>query len=483
MVIPKGIVTTAWPRVVAQCEQMGVTFDSWQHGIGSIALGKRKDGKYAATVGGVVVSIPRQVGKTFLVGMIVIALCVLFPGMTVLWTAHRTRTATKTFKSMQGYVRRKKIAPFLKQNRSNGIRGTNGEQEIEFANGSIIMFGAREQGFGRGFDEVDIEVFDEAQILGEKALEDMVPATNQSRQPSGALLFFMGTPPRPADPGEEFTSMRTDALDGKSGNIAYVEFSADDDADPDDMDQWRKANPSFPARTSLEAMQRMRANLRNDDSFCREALGIWDAAGTPEVIDKDSWHRVADAASMPTDRLTLAIDVAPDRSVASVALAGLRPDGLWHVELDDERKGTDWIGPWVMGRAAKNRLHGVVADEMSGLVETKNGKHYLVGTERTVQVTLAAAEGRDMAIACAKLFDSVMAPQPTVRHTDQPQLNVALSVARKRPLGAGWAWNRKDAASDITPIVAATLALWGAQHDNVQRPNRRGTRERTAVIL
>jgi phage terminase large subunit-like protein len=80
VVIPSGIVTTAWPRVVAQCSEMGVEFDSWQHGIGAIALGKREDGKYAATVGGIVLSIPRQVGKTFLVGMIIIALCVLHPG-------------------------------------------------------------------------------------------------------------------------------------------------------------------------------------------------------------------------------------------------------------------------------------------------------------------------------------------------------------------------------------------------------------------
>ena len=94
VVVPKGIVTTAWPRIVAQCAEMGTGFDPWQHGIGKVALGKRADGKYACTVGGVVLSIPRQVGKTYLVGMIVIALCVLHPGLTVLWTAHRTRTAT-----------------------------------------------------------------------------------------------------------------------------------------------------------------------------------------------------------------------------------------------------------------------------------------------------------------------------------------------------------------------------------------------------
>ena len=473
LVIPEGIVTTAWPRIVAKCAEMGVSFDSWQHGIGSIALGKRRNGKYAATVGGIVMSIPRQVGKTFLVGMIMIALCVIYPGFTALWTAHRTRTASMTFASMQAMVKKKKIWPHI-----DAIRTSNGEQEIRFKNGSIIMFGAREQGFGRGFDKVDAEIFDEAQILSEKALEDMVPAANQSTQEAGALLFFMGTPPRPTDPGEEFSNRRSKALSGKAKNIVYVEFAADPQADPDDREQWAKANPSFPHRTPVESIERMRENLTDDDSFKREALGIWDAEDSARVIDEDSWNAVADPASMAIDRLSLAIDVPPNRGISSVSLAGLRADGRWHVELDDSRKGVDWVIPWVVSRAAKNRLHAVVVDEMSGLVERRRDRNYLIGTD--ILVTLAAAEGRDMAIACAKFYDGVI--DRSVIHTDQPQVNVALSLARKRPLAGGWAWNRKDAASDITPVVSHTLALWGAQNDNVLRPSRRAG-SRTAVVL
>jgi hypothetical protein len=477
-VFPKGITSTVWPRVVAQCAAMGVSFDSWQHGIGTIALGKLKNGKYAATVGGVVLSIPRQVGKTFLVGMMIIALCVLFPRMTVLWTAHRTRTSTMTFKTMQGMVRKKKIRVHLAPERNDGIRSTNGEQEIKFKNGSVIMFGAREQGFGRGFDSVDIEVFDEAQILTEKALEDMVPAANASKQAAGALLFFMGTPPRPTDPGEEFTNRRTKALDGHSENMVYVEFSADPEAEPDDHAQWSKANPSFPARTPIESMQRMRANLTDDDSFKREALGIWDALDSNRVIDEVTWGLQADASSMAVERLTLSIEVPPDRARAAVGLAGKRADGRWHVELYEERKGVDWAIPYVVEKAKRNKLHAVVVDELSGLVEKKRDRYYLIGTD--ILVTLAAREGRDMVVACAKYYDGIH--DRTVWHTDQPQVNVALSVATKRPLGGGWAWNRKDATSNISPVVAETLALWGAQNENVKRPQRRQG-SRTAVLL
>ena len=49
-------------------------------------------------------------------------------------------------------------------------------------------------GFGRGMDAVDILVFDEAQILDIKALEDMVPATNQARKDLTFRMFMGGSP-------------------------------------------------------------------------------------------------------------------------------------------------------------------------------------------------------------------------------------------------------------------------------------------------
>jgi hypothetical protein len=471
---PRSIVKTVWPRVEAKGAELGLGFDWWQRQAGTVCLGYGADGKYVATVGGVGMSIPRQVGKTYFVLAMLVVMCILFPGLQVVWTAHHLSTSTKTFTSLRGICRRKKVAPHVL-----ALRAANGEQQAEFRNGSKIMFGSRKMGFGRGFDELDVEVFDEAQILDTKSLEDMVAATNQARHEHGALLFFMGTPPRASDPSEAFRLRRDEALAGDVEDAIWLEIAADPDSDPNDEAQWAVMNPSYPLRTPRESLLRLRKNLKDDDSWNREGRGIWDPKNDALVIDELSWSAVKDAASMAVERLTLAIDVPPDRSVAAVALAGRRPDGLWHVELDEQRKGVDWVIPWVVQAAEKNQLHAVVVDELAGLTEKRRDGHYLIGTD--VEVTLAAAEGRDMAIACAKFFDSVM--DGSVRHTDQPQVNVALSVARKRPVGAAWAWNRKDAASDITPIVAETLALWGAQNDNVQVPTWRRTGTRTAVVM
>lgn len=441
--IPQGIVTTAWPRVVATCRELGVEFDDWQHGIGSAALGKREDGTYAATVGGIVLAIPRQVGKTFLVGMIVIALCLLFPGLTVLWSAHRQRTATKTFQTLKGMTSRPKVAPHMLD-----PRNANGEQEVRFRNGSVIMFGAREQGFGRGFDEVDVEVFDEAQILSEKALEDMVPATNQSRQPSGALLFFMGTPPRPTDPGEEFKNRRRMALKGESEDMLYVEFSADPDAKLDDHAQWRIANPSFPKRTPVASMKRMRANLTDDDSFRREALGIWDDDDDSALFSIATWHQCADdSADARSSRPVFAIDVAPHHASASI-VAVSTVGGVPVLELVEQRPGASWLVP--RARELAEKYDGRIALNSAGPVGSL--------IPELADTSFVDVRGADYTKACGLLVASVNAGG--VKHRGEPGFAAAIVGAKTRTSGDGFTWARTTSAVDITPLVAATVGLW-----------------------
>jgi hypothetical protein len=433
---------------------MGVSFDPWQQGLGSIALGKRKDGKYAATVGGVVMSIPRQVGKTFLVGMIIIALCVLFPGFKALWTAHRTRTASMTFTSMQAMVRKKKIWPHV-----DAIRTSNGEQEIRFKNGSVIMFGAREQGFGRGFDEVDAEVFDEAQILTEKALEDMVPAANQSRQEAGALLFFMGTPPRPTDPGDEFSNRRSKAISGKAKNIVYVELSADPGADPDDREQWKKANPSFPHRTPPESMERMRENLTDDDSFKREALGIWDEESkVPAAIPAKAWDELA-IVDVPSEwpLAAIGLDMNPERTRVSISVAAFAPEHV-HIELAEDAEfsdaGSKALVDWIFERA-KKRVP-VVIDAYS---PARSLEPELKRRGCLVRVMGAA----ELSQACGGLYDAVLQDK-SVTHFGQERLDQSLAGATKENFGpaGAWKWNRKSLDVDLSPLMAATAAHFGA---------------------
>lgn len=441
VVVPSGIVSTGYPSVRDKCRDLGIVHDDWQQGLGRLILGKRLDGKYAATVGGVGLSIPRQVGKTFTVGSILVALCLLFPRLTVLWTAHRTRTSNETFAAMKAMTSRSRVKPFMLMPRS-----VNGEQEIRFRNGSRILFGAREQGFGRGFAEVDVEVFDEAQILTDKAIDDMIPAANQSKHPAGALVFFMGTPPRPIDPGEAFTRMRQEALSGGDGDSVWVEFSADEAAKPDDWEQVAKANPSFPERTPREAILRMRKHL-GEESFMREGLGIWD--GTTSALP--GWLRrfTRDA---PPEPIAIGLAVSLDLAWGSIGAAGIRRDGLVHADAVERRRGSTWL----IGEAKRIQAEHdclVVVDEKCPDADL-----------------ITALKDEGVMVTVAKLSDCLEAhswlvkanKEDRIRHGNTTELNDAIECASERSVGDRKLWGRKQSAGDISMLEAVNLAAWKA---------------------
>jgi len=483
LVLPTGLASTEWPAIKARTRMMGVQFDQWQADLVRGALGKRKDGKYAATVGGVVWSLPRQVGKTFTVGALLFAYCIEHPGSLVLWTAHHTRTSGETFRSMQGMAMKPRVAPFVEN-----VYTGSGTESVVFKNGSRILFGARDQGFGLGFAAVDVIVFDEAQLLSDRTRMDMVPATNRAHNPAGALLFYIGTPPRPENgaKGEAFATLRADALEGDNDTF-FVELSADPDADPDDREQWAKANPSYPTHTPIESMLRMRKHLGSDEAWKREALGIWDAVQGHGVLPAPSWKDAEDETSIAADRFALGVECGPDLAYASVSLAGQRVDADWHFELDDDQHtrgaGVAWLVSHVEELVTANpQIRAVMVDifgPIKALLEQRpDGRWFFKGTK--VEVT--PIKVADLGVACSRVLDGIVTGG--LHHIGQPQFTAAALSAGKRPLGdtGMWVWSRKLATSDITPIQAATLALAGAQNSTVKKPSRSG-RGRVATVL
>ena len=480
VVAPKGMVSTGWPAVAKKCGEFGVSFRPWQPGIGKLILAKRADGKYAASIGGTGMSIPRQVGKTFLVGSIVFALCLLRPKLTVIWTAHRLRTSEETFGKMQAFAKRKKIAPKILK-----IVLGSGDEAIIFRNGSRILFGARERGFGRGFDEVDVLIFDEGQILTGAALDDMVPAMNQSRQPDGGLMLFMGTPPKPTDPSEVFIRMRQEALSGEDDDTGWVEFGADEDHEftplpapltEADWKQIAKANPSFPEDTPREAILRMRKKL-GSDSFLREGAGVWDKfAANEQVIPLAAWTDLAipDEEVPPEAPSYYALAMSPDR-IASIAVAipGVLADYVDLAEMsrvDDSRKLIDWF----VQRCGRR---------IPVMIDSRDPAASLVNELRSRGVKVNVSTATDAAKACGGLLERVK--ESRVQHCDQPAIRVALVSAKKKPVGkAGlWEWDLEDLSPEHAALRAITLALFGLSFKKRPTGDGRSSSGRKAVLL
>jgi hypothetical protein len=170
------------------------------------------------------------------------------------------------------------------------------------------------------------------------------------------------------------------------------------------------------------------------------------------VISPEDWAALTDAGSALEDPVCLAFDVSPERKTAIVA-AGLRPDGLFHVEVIQHKQGTGWVPERLEELVARWDVESVVCDGYGPAASVASAVEEL-GVKLT-RVT-AGEHGQ----ACGHLVDLVA--ENRLRHLGSEELAAALRGAKPRPLGDAWAWSRKNSSHDISPLVAATLALHAA---------------------
>jgi phage terminase large subunit-like protein len=420
-----------------------------------------RGGKWASLT--CALSCPRQNGKNAILEMRELFGMIQL-GEKILHTAHEVKTARKAFMRLASFFENERKWPELAE-LVKDIRRTNGQEAIVLTNGGSVEFVARSKGSGRGFT-VDVLVCDEAQELSDEALEALMPTT--SAAPSGnPQWIFTGTPPGPSANGEVFQRTRDDALSGKSSRLSWHEWSAAGAVDLDDPMQAAAANPALGGRLQWDVIEGERARF-SDEGFARERLGMWDSAGSQRVIAAESWS-VCAAANLKDagGEVAMAFDVSPDRSTATIASASWTVDGFCYVDVVESRRGDpDWGVQRFVDMCERHDVRAVVIDGASAAFS-------LVDPLRQRGLTVTVTSARQMAAAFGVFYDSVMDAQ--MRHLDQPLLNLALAAARKRKIGdSGFGWSRKDSESDITPVVAATLALWGLTSSEVaEKPKER----------
>lgn len=458
--IPDDIAFTRYHELIApELPGMGVVLDRWQEDIWYAALGLREDGSLACDVMGVTLSIARQAGKTWGIMAGLIAICLSRPGTLVIWSSHHDRTSSETLTKIAGIVEKPAIRPKMRP--QHPVVQNDDNRGVHFANGSRILFGARSAGFGRGFAEVDIQVYDECQNLKESALTDMLAAMNVS---DIGLAFFMGTPPRPQDVAlgvhEAFKRRRDKALaptKKRPFKGIYVEFSPEGlegvVADIDAPKFWAKlaeANPSFGFRVGKSAIERLVENMSPEDVM-REVFGIWNKTNeTLAVVPKDHWNGLA-----------ADLDTLPE-----VAAFG----------INATRSGWYWITAcWCEGESA----HIEIALGTQSEVEAMNFmshhatkrtpiKHDATGAakalgEKLKQLNFRASVYTQNESGAGNALWLSMAEQSRLSHDGNSDLELAVrGSSRKERTSGGWMLVPRSDSFDIGPAIAMSAAVYAA---------------------
>lgn len=443
-VYPPTVDSPEGDRAIELGELFGIHLDDWQQYALKVSLSTGQDDLFRSTEVGLV--LPRQNGKTEILLVRELAGLILFDEELILHSAHEYKSAAEAFMRIRAAIENSPYESEFKPPRTS-----HGEESIETKDGKRLRFVARSRGSARGFT-ADCLVLDEAMFLAEQSL--------------AAMLFTLSARPNPQiwyassagqEDSEVLRRLRERAVSIQSGStgpqrFTYLEWSADPSAASDDEEAWHVANPAMPGRVSPQWVRETELSAMSDIEFRRERMGIWDDAETLAVIPYEVWANDIDRTVKASGPLTFAVDVTPERNAASISMACILPGGLRMVEVIESMPGANWAVSRLIELNAKHNPKAVIVDS-AGPAAT------FIPALEDAGVPVEVVSARDVASACGMFYDSAM--DGILRHIDQPVLTAAVHAAKKRPLGDAWAWHRRD-NTDISSLVAATLALFGA---------------------
>lgn len=430
--------TTVGDDAIEVASLAGLNLDPWQQLVLRHGLGQQPSGRWAAFEAALIVA--RQNGKGGVIEALELAWLFLLGERLVIHTAHEFKTAQEAFLRILQLVQSN---PEF-DSKVKRVRTSHGEEGIELKTGQRLRFMARSGGAGRGFTGDKI-IYDEAMFLPTKVLGASMPTLRARPNPQ---IWYFGS--AGFDESEHLRRLRDRGTRGGDPSLAFFEWSAHPDRSLDDTEGWAEANPALGIRIDVESMFRERATL-DEREFARELLGIWDDGRHDYIIDPATWGQWADKHSQARDPVAFAIDTTPDRRRSAIGLAGIRSDSRHHLEVVEHRDGTGWVVERVLELVRKWEPCAVAIDPTSPAAS-------LTKELRSAGVEVTESSARDMAKACGGFYDDAI--EGRLRHMDDPRLTSALSGASKRPIGDAWGWNRKSASSDISPLVAVTLARW-----------------------
>lgn len=443
LLVPPAVSSSA-VEAAELAASVGLVLDPWQRLALEASLGETADGRWAAFEFGLEVA--RQNGKGSVIEARELAGLFLFGEELILHSAHEFKVCSEAFRRLVGWI----DGSADLSRRVKRVFTASGKESIELTSGARIRFVARSKGSGRGFTG-DLIVLDEAMILSRDAVAAMMPTLSARPNPQ---IWYTGS--APFAESEVWHSVRRRAMEtiesGESGRLAWCGWEAPAGADPADRDVWLATNPAVGYRISPEYLEAEFGAL-DHESFLRERLSVADSGSAGgHMIDPVVWLSRADRGSVPAGGLVLGVDVQPGSMSAAVGVAGVRVDGVRHVEVIDVRPGTGWVVSRVAEVVSRNRdICAVALDPRS----PAGGLLAQLQTVLDVPVVEVGSAGHGQAVA--SLLQHVA--NGSVAHLGQPLLDAAVEAARPRRMGDAQAFSRSSSDANIAPLVAVTLAL------------------------
>jgi len=432
----------------------------------------------------VVITVPRQSGKTTLLLALMVWRCVVMARRLGL-------PQTVTYLAQSGKMARRKLErefiPVLRKakgflevphSRARPVKPSefkpsmnNGSEHVLFGTDSYLQIEAP-TGTGSHGDVLDMPVIDEAFAREDDLVEQAVDAATVTRRsPQTYVISTAGN--------ERSTFLWRKVLGGRaartqSSRTCYFEWSVPDDLPFDDPEVWAEYLPALGHTITVARLQaRLDKALRNPDEvdeegyepglagFRRGYMNQW--VKTPQLgvdqvrseIDPAAFMALADPNSRIVGPLVLGVGVSLDGVSAAMVIVGRRADGLPHVETFERAQGVWWL---------ERRLRDWVEQRRPDAVAWNNGgPARAVSPDITRSCSMGVTKpiplvGREWSGACEAFANAVK--ESRIRHLGDVLLEESIRGVPRRDSGvSGWTWDLREATTDPCVLEAATAAL------------------------
>lgn len=424
-------------QVATVAERLSTPLMPWQRQVADVGLELLPDGRPAFRE--VIVTVPRQSGKTALILSVEVQRAIGWPeSQRIVYSAQTGLDASK--KLLEDQV------PALERQRKlfgiSRISRAKGGESVVWANGSrlVLLAGSEDSGHGKTLDlAIQDELFADVDFRRDQA---MIPAMATRSQAQIWVASTMGTGNSRAL-NAKVASGRAAVEGGKTTGVAYFEWSAEAEDDPANPSTWFKCMPALGRTIGLEAVEHAYQTMSLGE-FRRAFLNIPTVADD-RVIPQSAWDLVNDP-NVEATAGRFGIDVNPERSAAAIVAAGPGPV----LEVVDYRPGVMWL----VGRCGDlyGRYGAPFAIDATGPAASE------IGALQALGVPVDTISGPSAARAAGAFFDRVVSGGVRIRRNRA--LDDAIGGAAKLAVADAWKWGRRSSSADITPLVAATMALW-----------------------
>lgn len=401
------------------------------------------------------IQVPRRSTKTTVVQMVLLGRCASIPNYRVVSTAQDGTRASQFFmnmvRMMEARMHREGITEAdlgIKQ-----IYRSQGREYIEWVNGSRWWVVKPESAAFRG-EAADVMWFDEAGEIDPEKSADLVagalPVMDTREQ---GQIIISGTPGL-VRAGLFWDSLEAGRKDPAAQGI--VDYSAPDYADPTEESTWWQVHPGLAC--GLTTLAKLQKNFEKMPvtQFAREYLCIWPADRTVSALDKKKFAAGAftGLAKPPAAPWAVAYDCHMD-GLSGTFMAGWWEDGIPKMQVMEHRAGTDWM-PAVAAKLLQTFPDVPLGYDAIG--QNQVVAQALAGMPRVNTKRLRALSMREVSAGASLVAGAV--DQENLQHAESKSLTLAVESANWRFSGENRFFGRKNAAVDISPIIAGSEALF-----------------------